>query len=103
MDARVKPGHDELCQFLIPTHSFAISPRSSREVCWKLFILSLKRERGMPGARCTRGLVCNCARNCAHEHTGSAESIRHPPRNGFTAYGVLSSATNSVLPPSPAD
>src|SRR4051812_33006601 len=44
----------------------------------------------MPGARCTRGLVCQMGRKGAHEHTGSAETLRHPPRNGFTAYFVLS-------------
>jgi hypothetical protein len=49
----------------------------------------------MPGARCTRGLVCKHAQKNAHEHTGSAETLRHPPRNGFTAYSVLSPATNS--------
>jgi hypothetical protein len=31
----------------------------------------------------------------AHEHTGSAEAIRPSLRNGFTAYAVLSPATNS--------
>jgi hypothetical protein len=25
----------------------------------------------------------------AHEHTGSAETLRHPPRNGFTTYSAL--------------
>jgi hypothetical protein len=49
----------------------------------------------MPGARCTRGLVCKIVRRNAHEHTGSAETLRHSPRNGFTAYAVISSATNS--------
>jgi hypothetical protein len=49
----------------------------------------------MPGARCTRGLVCKAVRKNAHEHTGSAETLRHSPRNGFTTYAVLSSATNS--------
>jgi hypothetical protein len=49
----------------------------------------------MPGARCTRGLVCKIVRRNAHEHTGSAETLRHSPRNGFTAYAVLSPATNS--------
>jgi hypothetical protein len=49
----------------------------------------------MPGARCTRGLVCKIVRKNAHEHTGSAETLRHPPRNGSTAYGELSPATNS--------
>src|SRR5258708_18531023 len=54
-----------------------------------------KREQGMPGARCTCGLVCKIVRRDADEHTGSAETLRHPPRNGFTAYGALSPATNS--------
>src|SRR6266702_2486023 len=49
----------------------------------------------MPGARCTRGLVCKIVRRTAHEHTGSAETLRHSPRNGFTAYSALSPATNS--------
>jgi hypothetical protein len=49
----------------------------------------------MPGARCTRGLVCKIVRRNAHEHTGSAEAIRHSLRNGLTAYAALSSATNS--------
>jgi hypothetical protein len=49
----------------------------------------------MPGARCTRGLVCKIVRRNTHEHTGSAETLRHSPRNGFTAYAVISSATNS--------
>jgi hypothetical protein len=47
----------------------------------------------MPGARCTRGLVCKIVRRNAHEHTGSAETLRHSPRNGFTAYSALSSVT----------
>jgi hypothetical protein len=49
----------------------------------------------MPDARCTRGLVCKSVQRNAHEHTGSAEALRHPLRNGFTAYAVLSPATNS--------
>jgi hypothetical protein len=44
-----------------------------------------------------------CTKKCAHEHTGSAESIRPSLRNGFTAYSALSPATNSFLSPSPAD
>jgi hypothetical protein len=40
----------------------------------------------MPGARCTRGLVCNGKKRSAHEHTGSAEALRHSLRDGFTAY-----------------
>ena len=51
----------------------------------------------MPGARCTRGLVCKIVRRTAHEHTGSAETLRHPPRNGFTAYIALSPVSGLVV------
>src|SRR5215204_4181514 len=56
----------------------------------------------MPGARCTRGLVC---REIAHRRTRAyraAETLRHPLRNGFTAYFVLSPVSEFVLSPSPA-
>ena len=43
----------------------------------------------MPGARCTRGLVCKLRKESAHEHTGSAEAVRLSLRDGFTAYFVL--------------
>ena len=46
----------------------------------------------MPDARCTRGPVCKKEEEDAHEHTGSAEAIRHSLRNGFTAYVALSPA-----------
>ena len=57
----------------------------------------------MPDARCTRGPVCKMGNENAHEHTGSAEGIRHSLRNGFTAYAVISPATNSFLSPSSAN
>ena len=40
-------------------HTFAFSRRVAPEVCWKLPALSNQRAQGMPGARCTRGLMCN--------------------------------------------
>ena len=50
----------------------------------------------MPGARCT---AVSCAKMCienAHEHTGSAEAIRHSLRKG--AYGDKNpSQINDVL------
>ena len=46
--------------------------------------------RAAPAVSCA-----NLCEECAHEHTGSAETLRHSPRNGFTAYAVISSATNS--------
>ena len=55
----------------------------------------------MPGARCTRGLVC---RNCAFGRTRAyraAETLRHPLRNGFTAYFVLSPVSGLVVTVTP--
>jgi hypothetical protein len=49
----------------------------------------------MPGARCTRGLVCNMRKTNAHEHTGTAGAFRHSLRSGFTAYAEFSLETNS--------
>ena len=37
----------------------------------------------------------------AHEHTGSAEAIRHSLRNGFTAYIVLSPENGSFASVAP--
>ena len=53
------------------------------------------RAQGRPGGRCTRGLACNCANKNAHEHTGSAETLRPSLRSGFTAYFVLSPVNGS--------
>ena len=72
------------------------------ELCNLHSALRSKRAQGRPGARCTRGLVCNVHhKKCAHEHTGSAETLRPSLRNGFTAYIVLSLVNRSLLPPSP--
>ena len=57
----------------------------------------------MPDARCTRGPVCKIGKGNAHEHTGSAEAIRHSLRNGSTAYNALSPEYRAFLPPSPPD
>ena len=59
-----------------------ISRRDAPEVCRSLVPLK-QRAQGKPGARCTRGLACNVHQECAHEHTGSAESIRPSLRSGL--------------------
>src|SRR3982751_421668 len=46
------------------------------------------RVRAAPAVSCAR-----CTSKNAHEHTGSAETLRPSPRNGFTAYSALSSVT----------
>src|SRR6266851_7820363 len=54
------------------------------------------RVRAAPAVSCAI-----CTKECAHEHTGSAESIRPSLRNGFTAYNALSPVTGflaTVIP-----
>jgi hypothetical protein len=55
----------------------------------------------MPGARCTRGLVRNDGKKSAHEHTGSAEALRHSLRDGCAAYGALSPVSGSLATVAP--
>jgi hypothetical protein len=83
------------------SYTFAISRRVAPEVCWKLFALGSQRAQGRPGARCTRGLMRNVHKECAHEHTGPAESIRPSLRDGFTAYNVLSPENGSFASVAP--
>ena len=72
----------------------AISRRDAPEACRSLFPLK-RRAQGRPGARCTRGLACNCAsrmRTRAYRFSGE-----HPafPAQWFTAYFVLSPVNGS--------
>src|SRR6201991_1724684 len=64
------------------------------------FIAPLQAE-GAGNAGCAlhpRSRVrCLRIKKGAHEHTGSAETLRHPPRNGFTAYIVLSPVSGLVV------
>jgi hypothetical protein len=57
-----------------------------------------REEEGAGNAGCAlhpRSRVQSCTKENAHEHTGSAEAIRHSLRGCLTAYAVLSPATNS--------
>ena len=63
------------------------APRSRGMTC-PSFGLGSPRKEGAGNDGCTlhpRSRVQKCAKS-AHEHTGSAEAIRHSLRNGFTAY-----------------
>ena len=40
-------------------HTFTISRLDLPEACYRISLPSSQRAQGMPGARCTRGLVCN--------------------------------------------
>jgi len=80
-------------QRVIGKHSFTISRATSPEVCQKFPCPQIRgrreyRVRAAPAVSCAKSAQKN-----AHEHTGSAEAIRHSLRNGFTAYFVLSPAT----------
>src|SRR3954471_23856971 len=79
-------------------------PRSRGMICPRLGLGSPRRE-GAGNAGCTlhpRSRV-QWVEGSAHEHTGSAEALRHSLRNGFTAYIVLSPVGPGSLSPSPAE
>ena len=57
----------------------------------------------MPGACCTRGLVCNVHEEVRTRAYRAAESIRHSLRNGFTAYNVLSPENGSFASVAPRE
>ena len=54
------------------------------------------RVRAAPAVSCA-----NCTKKCAHEHTGSAETLRPSLRNGFTAYIALSPANGFLATVAP--
>ena len=57
----------------------------------------------MPGARCTRGLVCTCigrTHTSNNEYTGTPGI---PARNGFNGLCRALPGDRALLPPSPAD
>src|SRR2546421_6616847 len=79
----------------------AFSRHTVPELCkYLVALLDSQRAQGMPDARCTRDLMRNVHKKCAHEHTGEAENIRHSLRNGFTAYNALPPVSHVLLPPS---
>jgi len=113
---RVAPTHQRHCERSEAIHSFfarrdgllrfarndavkcvsAFSRRVAPEVCVMLRLFENRgrredRVRAAPAVSCAM-----CTKECAHEHTGSAESIRPSLRNGFTAYNALSPATGFV-------
>src|SRR6202047_782160 len=83
-------------------YTSAFSRHELPELCVSL---SLKKE-GAGNAGCAlhpRSRVQICAKENAHQHTGSAEALRHSLRNGFTAYFALSPENRALLSPSSAN
>jgi len=67
----------------------AISRRVASELCPKLpalFVRGRREDRVLAAPAVSRA---NAHGKSAHEHTGSAETLRPSLRNGFTAYIVL--------------
>ena len=75
-------------------------PRSRGTVCprfaWNLPALSNRGRREDRVLAAPAVSRADCTKQSAHEHTGSAETLRPSLRNGFTAYIVLSPA-NGLL------
>jgi hypothetical protein len=58
------------------------------------------QNRGRRECRVHAAPAVSCAKDCAfgaHEHTGERRTLRHPLRNGFTAYIVLSPVSGLVV------
>src|SRR6266404_898306 len=68
-------------------HSFAISPRLSREFFRKLAAPEIQRAQGMPGARRARSLACNVKKAYEHSHHGHTGNRPAFPAQWF--YGLL--------------
>ena len=75
-------------------HTSAISPRIRASFTGNV-LPSNQRAQGMPGARSARSLACS-VKNTRVSHHGHTGFTRHSPRNGFTAYFVLSPVTGLV-------
>src|SRR5438552_5234736 len=76
-------------------YNFAISRRAAPEVCYQLPAL-LFRGRREDRVQAAPAVSCAIAhKERAHEHTGSAETLRPSLRNGFTAYFELSPVNGS--------
>jgi hypothetical protein len=89
-------------QRLFNKHSFAISPHLTREVCIDV-VPRNEREQGMPGARCTRDLMCKIVQRNAHEHTGTVGDTPAFPAQWL--YGLCRALPGDefVLSPSSVD
>jgi hypothetical protein len=71
-------------------HSLMFSRHTAPEFC-KFIGPQKKRGRREDRVRAAPAVSCaKVANKNAHEHTGSAETLRPSLRNGFTAYSVLS-------------
>ena len=76
------------------------SRRDSARGLQNSFALSNQRAQGMPDARCTRGLMRNVHKECAHEHTGQRRTSDIPCAMALRLI-TCSPRRTALLPPSP--
>src|SRR5437870_13490942 len=96
MDARVKPGHDGC--FCVALFKAQLLDLAARPVRVLPEVSAPEKSEGAGNAGCPmhpQPRVRNKTKHTSIVTTGTPESSRHSPRNGFTAYSVLSPATNS--------
>src|ERR1700730_585940 len=97
-------GTTEVCSdpnFKQQIHVRVLAARSARALRFVFPQTGGNREGRMRAASavsCAKG-----TKEYAHEHTGSAEAIRHSLRNGFTAYIALSPENRALFYPAFAD
>jgi hypothetical protein len=124
MDARIKSGHDEWVMGRVwrslrihqtqishgqddfghtERHTFAIPRRGLRPSLAKRS--APERAWGMPGAQCTRSLVCEVVVQNAHEYSQRShrKSPGIPARNGFNGLFRALPGDRAFLSPSSAD
>jgi hypothetical protein len=77
------------------TYTFAFSRRIAPEVLHLGLPLEIRGRREDRVHAAPAVSRANCANKNAHEHTGSAETLRPSLRNGFTAYNVISPENGS--------
>jgi hypothetical protein len=85
----------------ISRYALAIPRRNAPELCLN-FSPRNQRARGMPGARCTRSLVCSVlvAHECSHHGRTGTPGI--PARNGFNGLLRALPGDRAFLSPSSA-
>src|SRR5258706_2569512 len=87
-----------VASLLAMTTNIGARPRRASRARFAKYVppSEIQRAQGMPGARCTRSLVCDKKQTHEHSHHGHTGTTRHSPRNGFTAYFALSPVTRLV-------
>src|SRR5258708_39028997 len=84
-------------------HGFAISRREAPEVLHERCPSKEPREQGMPGARCTRGLVCkNCAKKRTRAYRFSGNTPASPAQWLYGLYRALPGDEFVLSPSLPA-